>query len=186
MLLALVDQGLQHFTLGREPEAVVDQFRIARHDAVFQMASAAIEGDLFNPAMGFQQNGAAGGFIDPARFHPDKAVLHQIEATHAVLAAQLVQLGQDGRRAHRFAVDRHGIAPLEGDFHHFGLIGRIFGGDGALIDVIGGLIARIFQNLALGRGVQQVCIDREGGLTALVLGNRNLVRFSEFQKLGAA
>jgi hypothetical protein len=32
MLLRFVDQGLQHLALGREPEAVVDQLRIARHD----------------------------------------------------------------------------------------------------------------------------------------------------------
>src|SRR3546814_9712302 len=39
MLLALVDQRLQHLALRREPEAVVDQLRITRHDLVLQMRS---------------------------------------------------------------------------------------------------------------------------------------------------
>src|SRR5580698_219372 len=43
--LALVDQGLEHLALGREPEAVIDQLRIARHQIVLQMRRAAIQGD---------------------------------------------------------------------------------------------------------------------------------------------
>ena len=78
VFLRLVDQGLQHFPLRRKPKAIVYQFRIARHDAVFQMASTCIERDLFDPAMRFQQDGAAGGLIRPARFHPHKAVFHQV------------------------------------------------------------------------------------------------------------
>src|SRR4051812_15696473 len=51
VLLALVDQGLQHLALRREPEAVIDQLRIARHDLVLQVPRAAIEGDALDAAM---------------------------------------------------------------------------------------------------------------------------------------
>src|SRR5690606_18750597 len=37
MVLGLVDQRLQRLAFGAEPEAIVDQFRIARHDRVFQV-----------------------------------------------------------------------------------------------------------------------------------------------------
>src|SRR6056297_510769 len=40
MLLAAVDRRLQHLALGAEPEPVIDQLRIARHQAVLEMARA--------------------------------------------------------------------------------------------------------------------------------------------------
>src|SRR5262249_4982051 len=56
MLLALVDQRLQHLALGREPEAVVDQLGIARHQLVLQMRGTAVECQAFDPAMGGLQD----------------------------------------------------------------------------------------------------------------------------------
>ena len=41
--LALVDCHLQHFALRREPETIIDQFGIFRHQLVFEMRSAAID-----------------------------------------------------------------------------------------------------------------------------------------------
>src|SRR5262245_53198916 len=66
MLLALVDQRLQHLALRREPEAVVDQLGIARHDLVLEMHRAAVEGDALDPAMGVVQDGAARRLVDAA------------------------------------------------------------------------------------------------------------------------
>src|SRR5205085_6909237 len=40
LFLALVDRRLQHLALGREPEAVVDQLGIARHQLVLEMRRA--------------------------------------------------------------------------------------------------------------------------------------------------
>src|SRR6185369_14997736 len=58
-LLRLVDQRLQHLALRREPEAIVDELRIARHQLVLEVAGAAVERDRFDGAMRLQQNGAA-------------------------------------------------------------------------------------------------------------------------------
>ena len=102
-----------------------------------------------------------------------------------MLAAKLVQLGQDRGGRHGHTVDGNRIAAFKGDFHHFGLIGRILGVGGALIDVIGGFVAGVFQHLALGRSVQKVRIDRERCLAALILGDGDLVGLGEFQQLGA-
>src|SRR6516165_7539568 len=54
-LLAAIDRGLQHLALGREPEAVVDQLGIARHQLVLKMRRAAVERDLLDAAMGREQ-----------------------------------------------------------------------------------------------------------------------------------
>ena len=51
MLLDFVDGGLQHLALGREPEAVIDQLRVTRHNRILQVARTGIERDLFDPAM---------------------------------------------------------------------------------------------------------------------------------------
>jgi hypothetical protein len=51
VFLAAVDQGLQHLALGRIPEAVVDQLRVARHQLVLQVRRAAVERDALDAAM---------------------------------------------------------------------------------------------------------------------------------------
>src|SRR5690349_12135559 len=92
MLLALVDQGLQHLALGREPEAVIDQPGIARHQLVPEMHGAAVERDALDAAVRGEEDGAAGRLVHAARLHPDEAVLDQIEAADAVVVAELVEL----------------------------------------------------------------------------------------------
>src|SRR5690554_235926 len=74
MLLTLVDRRLQHLPLRREPEAVVDQLGIARHQLVFEVHGAPIKGELLDAAMGCQQDGAARRLVDAAALHADKAV----------------------------------------------------------------------------------------------------------------
>ena len=66
-----------------------------------------------------------------------------------------------------------------------GLSGAFSGIDGARIDVVGHLLRRVFQHLALGGGVQQVGVDRERRLAALVLGDRDLVLLGELEQLVA-
>src|SRR5690242_8685944 len=81
VVLALVDQGLEHLALRGEPETVIDELGITRHQLVLEMGRAAVERDALDAAMGALQDGAAGGFIDATRFHPDEAVLDQIQPT---------------------------------------------------------------------------------------------------------
>ncbi|MNE91594.1 hypothetical protein D3C80_1892260 [compost metagenome] len=64
MFLALVDQRLQHFTLGREPEAVIDQLGVARHDLILEMSCATVERDGFNGAVSGQQDRATRCFVN--------------------------------------------------------------------------------------------------------------------------
>src|SRR6478672_13649296 len=91
LLLALVDRRLQHLALGREPEAVVDQLGIARHQLVLEMHRAAVEAEALDAAMRREQDRAARRLVDAARFHADKPVLDEIEPADAVRAAELIE-----------------------------------------------------------------------------------------------
>ena len=175
----MIDGRLQHLALRAEPEAVIKQFGIFRHQLILQMRRAAIERDLFDAAMRDVQDGATRRFVHAARFHADEPVFQQIEPTNAMALAQLVQLPQQLRRAQPFAIDRHRIAALEIDGDIFRRIRRIFRVIGAAVDIIRHFFPRIFQHLALGRGVQQVGIGRERALAALVLRHRDLVLFGK-------
>ena len=150
MFLACVDQGLQHFALWREPEAVVDQFRIAWHDAVFQVHSAAIERDAFNGAVGGEQNGAAWRFINTARLHSHKAVFHQVQAANAVALAKGVEFGKHFRRRQAHAVDANGIAALKLNGDIFWLVRGVERAICARINKLWRFIGRVFQHLAFG------------------------------------
>ena len=83
------------------------------------------------------------------------------------------------------AVDRHRVALLEADLDHLRRVGRVLGIDGALVDVGRRLLGGVLQHLALGRGVQQVRVDRERRLAALVPGDRDLVLLGEVDEPGA-
>ncbi len=83
------------------------------------------------------------------------------------------------------AVDGNRVAVPELDLDIGRLVGRILGRDGALIDIGRRLDPRIFQHLALGRGVQKIGVDRERRFAALVLRHRYLMRLGEFDELGA-
>ncbi len=150
------------------------------------MARLAIQRDALNRPMSGQQDRAARSLIHPARLHPDEAVFHQIQPPDTIGFAQSVQLRQDRGRRQRFAIDRHRIAAGEIHTDHGRRIRCVFWPDGALIDRLIRFNRRVFQDFALGRRVQQVGIDRERRLAALVLRDGDLVLFGEFQQPRAA
>ncbi len=53
---------------------------------------------------------AAGGLVHAAALHADEAVLDQVEPADAVLPAEIVERREQGRRAHRLAVERDAVA----------------------------------------------------------------------------
>src|SRR5204863_952904 len=108
-----VDRGLEHFAFRAEPEAVVDEFGIFRHQLVFEMGGAAVERDRFDAAMGGIKNGAARRLIHAARLHTDKAVLDEIEPPDAMLTPKRIERRQELCWRQFLAVERDRIAPLE-------------------------------------------------------------------------
>ena len=133
-----------------------------------------------------QQDGAARRLVHAARLHADEAVLHQVDAADAVVAAELVELGEQRGGRHRLAVEADRVSLGEADRDVCRPVGRVHRRDGALIDVRRRLDCRVLQHFAFRGGVQHVGIDRERRFPALVLGDRDLVRFRERDQLLAA
>ena len=136
-------------------------------------------------AVGGEEDGAAGGLVDAARLHADEAVLDEVEPADAVPAAELVEAGEEGGGGEGLAVDRDRVAALEADLDVLGRVGRLLRVDGALVDVRRRLLGGVLEHLALGGGVQEVRVDRERRLAALVPGDRDLVRLGELEEPGA-
>ncbi len=97
-----------------------------------------------------------------------------------------LSLVEQGRRRQLLAVDRDRIAALEVDGDDRRLVRRVLGRDGALVDIFGRLGRRVLEHLPFRRRVQQVGVDREGRLAALVLGDRDLVLLGEVEQRLAA
>src|SRR5437879_5699659 len=127
VLLALVDERLQHLALGGEPEAVIDELGIARHQLVLEMRGAAIERDALDAAMGAVQDGATRRLVDAARLHADETVLDEVEPADAMLAAERVERGEQHRRRQLLAVYGDGIATREFYLDIFRLVRRRLG-----------------------------------------------------------
>tara|TARA_R110002020_G_scaffold25127_21_gene81849 strand:- start:1437 stop:2375 length:939 start_codon:yes stop_codon:yes gene_type:complete len=125
-----------------------------------------------------------GCLVDAARLHADEAVLDQVETADAVIAAEIVQRGQQLVRLEGLAVDGDRIAVPEADGDDGGGVGRLFGAHRALVDVRRRRLVRVLQYLALGGRVQKVGVDGERGLAALVLGDQDLVLLGEIQEIG--
>ena len=68
---------------------------------------------------------------------------------------------------------------------YVGLVRRLLGRDRAAVDEFLRLMPGILQHLALGGDVQEVGVDRERRLAALVLGDRDLVLLGIFDEPGA-
>ena len=182
----MIDRGLQHLALRREPEAVVDQLGIARCQLVLQMRGAAIERQLLDAAVREVIDRAAGSLVHPAALHADEPVLDEVETADAVSTAIVVERRQQCGRAHALAVDRDAVAALEIDRDVFRRVGRVLGVHGARIDIVGDLVPRVLKHEAFARRVQHVRIGRERRLAALVLADRDLVLLGELDQLGAA
>ena len=137
MFLALVDCRLKHLALGREPEAVVDEARVFRHQFVLEVHRAAVERDALDAAVRGEQDGPAGRLVNAARLHSDEAVFDQVQAADAIVVAELIELRQQRRRRQRLAIDRDRIALLEVDSDRRRLIGRVLGRNGGFQPLAG-------------------------------------------------
>jgi hypothetical protein len=84
------------------------------------------------------------------------------------------------------AVQADRVALFEADLDLGRFVGRQHRRDCALEDVFRRRLVRVLEHLALGRGVQEVGVDRERRLAALVLGHGDLVLFGEVDQVGPA
>ncbi len=124
------------------------------------MGGFPIQRQRFHRPMRLEHDGAAGGFIATARFHPDIAVFHDVRPTDAVRAAQLVQAGQYGGGRQRLAVDRHDVAVTVAQFEIKRLVGGLFRRHRPTPHRLIRLAPWVFQHAALVGNVQEIRIHR--------------------------
>src|SRR5258708_20726714 len=122
------------------------------------MREAAIERAPFYLAVRRHDQRAAGSLVTSARLHADVAVLDQIHATHAVFAADGVQLFKQFDRLHFFAIDGNGASRDETNGDVFGLARRGFRAPREHPDLFGRGIFRVFERAAFVRDVPDVAI----------------------------
>mmetsp|Transcript_21925 Transcript_21925/g.47855 ORF Transcript_21925/g.47855 Transcript_21925/m.47855 type:complete len:270 (+) Transcript_21925:619-1428(+) len=185
VLLGLVNEGLQRLPLGAEPEAIVDELSIAGHQLILEVRLLAVQGDGLNGAVGIQQDGAAGGLVHSSALHSHKAALHQVHTPDAVVAAQLVELSQQGGGAHLDAVNGHGVTLLKLNLQKGGGVWGLLRGHTACEHVLCGGHPRVLQGIALVADVQQVGVHGVGGLATLGLGHGDAVLLCILNQLGA-
>ncbi len=115
--------------------------------------------------MGFIEDRSAGGLIHTAGFHTDHTVFHDIYNTNAVFAAQTVQLTDDVRYFHFFAVYRLWNTLLKGHGHHFALFRRFLrcGAENQKMVKVR-LVGRIFQFQTFMADMPQVAIAAVAGI----------------------
>ena len=151
------------------------------------MRHFAVQRDGFDGAVRLEQNGAAGGFIAAARFHADVAVLHQVEAADAVLAAEDVQMGQHLGGGHFLTVQRHNIALGKFQIKILRRIRRLLRRHGPAPHAFFGLGGGVFQMAAFVADMQQIGVHRVGRAALLVLHiDRDAVLFGIRHQLLAA
>ena len=74
IFLRFFHQCLQGTAFGGKPEAIIDQFRIARDQRIAHMHDFPVHADTLDSAVGIMQNSSARCFINATRLHPDEAV----------------------------------------------------------------------------------------------------------------
>ncbi len=186
--LGVCHEGLEGFALGSEPEAVVDELGVFGDEGVTQVHDFAIHREAFHLAMGGEEDGSAGGLVDSAALHPDKTVLHhvdapdsvatteQVEDTHDAVGIQegisvdltlllhISELAQETLKTVHFQTDA--VSFFEEQLHVFGFIGSFFGGDAEDIHVsivfTRGVVPRVFEDSALETDVEKVPVHAVG------------------------
>src|SRR5690554_5302849 len=182
VVLGLVDQRLQGFTLRGPPVAVVDHLGVARHQAVFQVGHFTVQGDGLDGAVGTQHDGAARCFIAAAGLHAHVAVLNDVQATDTVLAGQLVQGFQNHVRLHFLTINGNNVALPVGQLNVSRLLWSGFRRNTPAPHVFLGFRPGIFQVHAFVGNVQQVGIHGVRAL-ALLHFHRNVALFAVLQQL---
>ena len=102
-LLRDVDERVVRFALGGPPAALVHEVGVARRDQVLRGERAAVEHELLELRVRRVEQRAARRLVDAARLHADHAIFDEVDDADAVLAADLVERGDeiDRRRGAR-------------------------------------------------------------------------------------
>ena len=171
----MIDGGLHHHALRGEPEAVVDELRIARHQLVLEVSNFTIETDRLDGTMSAHHDRSAGRLVSAAALHSNEAVLDDVETADAVVAAETVQLGEHLSWRHRLAVDGNDVARFVGELDVGRRVGSGLWRDRPAPHLFWRFGVGIFERTTLKADVQEVRVHREWRLLASLHLDWNLV-----------
>mmetsp|Transcript_1839 Transcript_1839/g.7242 ORF Transcript_1839/g.7242 Transcript_1839/m.7242 type:complete len:461 (-) Transcript_1839:74-1456(-) len=182
---ARVDGGLHHFAFRGEPETVVDEFSVLRHHLILVVHLTAIEADGFERAADGEQNRPTGRLVHASRLHADKARFNNIQAPNAVVATELVELGEHIGRGVFHAIDGHRVTLFELDFNVRRLIRGVLRAHRSREHIFRVFNPRILQSVAFVRNVQQIGIGGVRSVLTLRLRHRDPRLVGVRQQLGS-
>src|SRR5690606_30325737 len=107
------------------------------------------------------------------------AVLHQVDAAHAVATGDLADSSDQFRGGERLVIDANGPAPLEGDAHSFRLVRRVGHGARPREAVLGGLGGGILEDAALDAPTPEILVDAVGRAPRYADGDAVLLRVGD-------
>src|SRR6266852_9960845 len=129
--------------------------------------------------MGMKKNRHARAFVNATRLDADVAVLDQVDASHAMAAADLVGALDYARRRQVFAVYRDWVAARVLDLDVLRLVGSFFGRDRQAEHVAIRLSPWVFEHATLEADMDEVAIHRIGFFRRDRNRNFLLVRVSD-------
>ena len=161
MLLGIQRESLKRLPQGGKPLAVVDQVGEIHRQLALHVLGVLVQGNHFQDLVGTVKNRSAGGLVHTPVLHADQPVFYDIQKADAIVAAQLIELTDDIRGLHLFAVDRHGPALFKIQGHIGGRVGGHRGGDAHFQEaglIVQRLIGRVLQVQALVAQVPEVLV----------------------------
>ena len=124
-LLARLDERVERLLERREPQAVVDELRVAGLDARLLPLEVALEADRLEVLVGEDEGEAGRALVGLAALDADPTVLDHVDATPAVGADDVVERIDHLEHAEPAAVDLDRTALLEADDDVARLGGRL-------------------------------------------------------------
>ncbi len=158
-LLSGGHEGIYRMLQRAEPLAVVHHGCPVVLQVQLVAQNLALQAHVLKAAMGNDEGQGARCLVALTALNADHAVLDHVDAAEAVVAGDLVHLGDDVQVAHLLAVDGNRQAALELDLNLGGLVGSLLGVGGHGVDVQRRAVHRVFQNTALDGAAPQVVVD---------------------------
>src|SRR5215813_401370 len=167
-LLRNIKKTVEGLTLGREPDAVVDEFGVTHGEGLLQVRGFPVDGEAFEFAMRGDEQRAAGSFVSATGFHSDEAIFDEVGAADAVTGSDFVQSIQQINGTKFSFVDGDWSAGFETDFDFFGFVWSFFGRDGPLPHGFARGVGGIFEFSAFVAKVPDVAVTAVDVLFALL------------------
>ena len=155
--LSVVDEHVERALETREPEAVVDELGPLGLNAALVACQVALDGEVLKFFVRVDQRDAGRSFVNLTALDAHKAILNDVDSTHALRARELVEHHDGLKRGDLFAVDSRGhtLGERNRDFARLAWRGRILC---VRVDVFDGRVPRVLEESGLDGATPHVLV----------------------------